>query len=258
MSTRQKTFQRSGRSVNRAIRFLLAAVGIVAASVSAVFWLIDSSRMERPGASTARRTSSKAAEVAPRSPKARPAGANVPLYSEDWTEDSGQGLAARYSQPITDPQSLEQVRTADEGRSQRGIASLLSELKCGRSPDAGRPGPGAPARGLSRAPPHVDRRVRQGRSMAERGTSGRSRLPPARACEHGGPSRGRGPEARRDGKLRRLLQRFELHIPTRSRRIPPESFRLARGDPALQHLPRAEARGPGRPVALERGIHDSG
>ena len=42
---------------------------------------------------------------------------------------------------------------------------------------------------------------------------------------------GRGPEARRDGKLRRMLQRFELHIPTRSRRSPPESFRLARGDP---------------------------
>ena len=115
MSTRQKTFQRSGRSVNRAIRFLLAAVGIVAAAVSAVFWLIDSSRIERPGASTPRRTSSssRAAEVVPRSPKARSAAANVPLYLKTGPRIAARGWP-RYSQPITDPQSLEQVRTADE------------------------------------------------------------------------------------------------------------------------------------------------
>jgi FG-GAP-like repeat/ASPIC and UnbV len=102
--------------VTRAIRFLLAAVGIVVASVSVVLWLIDTSPVARSGA------------IAARSSRARAAGPHVPLYSEDWTEDSGQGLATRYSQPITDPHSLEQVRTADEGRSQRGIASLLKEL----------------------------------------------------------------------------------------------------------------------------------
>jgi hypothetical protein len=52
----------------------------------------------------------------------------VPLYTDDWTDDSGQGLAQRFSRSITDPQSLEQVRTADEGRGQRGIAQLKSEL----------------------------------------------------------------------------------------------------------------------------------
>ena len=194
-----------------------------------------------------------------RSPKARPAGANVPLYSEDWTEDSGQGLAAHYSQPITDPRSLEQVRTADEQRSERGIASVLSELKAvDRQTPAGR-AQATPARGLSRAPPHVDRRVRQGRPMAKRGTSGRSRLPPARASEHRGPARGRRPEARRDGKLRRLLQRVELHFPTRSRRSPPaiRPARARRSGTSRAYLEQ-QARGPGRPVALERGIHDSG
>jgi hypothetical protein len=53
---------------------------------------------------------------------------HVPLYSEDWTDDSGQGLATRFSRPITDPESLEQVRTADEGRGQRGIKQLRAEL----------------------------------------------------------------------------------------------------------------------------------
>jgi hypothetical protein len=125
--------------VTRAIRFLVALVGIVVASVSVVWWLIDSSRLERSGAITARRASAPAAEVVARSSRARAAGPHVPLFSEDWTEDSGQGLAARYSLPIADPHSLEQVRTSDEGRSQRGIAHLLGELSAvDRQTPAGR------------------------------------------------------------------------------------------------------------------------
>jgi hypothetical protein len=107
--------------------------------MSVVYWLIGSSGLERPGANSARRTSSRAVEVAARTSRARPASPRVPLYSEDWTEDSGQGLASRYAQPITDPQSLEQVRTSDEGRSQRGIAILKRELSAvDRQTPAGR------------------------------------------------------------------------------------------------------------------------
>ena len=120
-------------------QFLLAVIGIVVASMSVVYWLIGSSGLERPGANSARRTSSRAVEVAARTSRARPASPRVPLYSEDWTEDSGQGLALRYSQPITDAQSLEQIRTSDEGRSQRGIASFKRELSAvDRQTPAGR------------------------------------------------------------------------------------------------------------------------
>jgi FG-GAP-like repeat/ASPIC and UnbV len=134
MSPRPRAATRSGGAVIRAIGFLITSVGIVAASISAALWLADRGPSTR--SATARPTISRTS-LNPSRP--RPLEPRVPLYSEDWTEDSGQGLAARYSLPITDPQSLLQVRTSDEGRSQRGIAILKRELaRVDRQSPAGR------------------------------------------------------------------------------------------------------------------------
>jgi ASPIC and UnbV/FG-GAP-like repeat len=111
-----------------AIRFLLIMAGIVGASVCVVWFLTDPGQMKRLAAVAPQRISPRTGEVTSRSPAAPVPQARIPLYSEDWTEDSGQGLALRSSRPITDPQSLEQVRTSDEGRGQRGIDRVRQEL----------------------------------------------------------------------------------------------------------------------------------
>jgi FG-GAP-like repeat/ASPIC and UnbV len=85
-------------------------------------------RVARPGAIAPRRTTPAPDEVKTRSAAAPAAQMHVALYSEDWTDDSGQGLTLRGSRPITDPQSLEQIRTSDEGRGKRGIDQLRQEL----------------------------------------------------------------------------------------------------------------------------------
>jgi hypothetical protein len=76
--------------------------------------------MKRPAAIAPQRASPRTDTVTTKSPAARAAQMHFPHYSEDWTEDSGQGLALRSSRPITDPQSLEQVRTSNDGRGERG------------------------------------------------------------------------------------------------------------------------------------------
>jgi hypothetical protein len=58
-------------------------------------------------------------------PAARP---RIPLYSEDWLDDSGYGFAMQFSRPVEDPKSLEQVRTSLEGRGHRGIVQKEQEL----------------------------------------------------------------------------------------------------------------------------------
>jgi FG-GAP-like repeat/ASPIC and UnbV len=128
MSTRAAARSTSRSLVAGAIRFLLLGAGIVGAAVGVVWWLTESPRVARSGAIAHRVASPGADPVRARSPVAPAPEPKIPLYSEDWTEDSGQGLAIRFSRPIADPQSLEEVRTSDEGRGQRGIAQLRDEL----------------------------------------------------------------------------------------------------------------------------------
>ena len=128
MSTRATARSTSRRMVTGAIRSLILGVGIVGASVAVVLWLTEPLRVSRPDAVAHRRASPGAGPAGARSPTPAAGPPGIPLYSEDWTEDSGQGLALRFSRPIADPQSLEEVRTSDEGRGQRGIAQLRHEL----------------------------------------------------------------------------------------------------------------------------------
>ena len=115
--------------VKRAIRFLAFAVAITGLSVGFVWWVTEPEAGVRIGSASRRGTVSRdpSPKTGSRTPKSTEP--HIPLYSEDWTDDSGLGIAMRYSRPITDPQSLEQVRTSDQGRGERGIARLSEELK---------------------------------------------------------------------------------------------------------------------------------
>ena len=115
--------------VKRGIRFLAFAVAIAGLSVGFVWWVTEPDARARIGSASRRGTVSR--DPTPKTAKLTPKSTepHIPLYSEDWTDDSGLGIAMRYSRPITDPQSLEQVRTSDQGRGERGIARLGDELK---------------------------------------------------------------------------------------------------------------------------------
>ena len=244
------------RPVAGAVRFLLVVVGIVGASVGVAVWSTDPDRSAGPGAVAPRRAARGVGEVKARSSTAQP---QIPRYSEDWTDDSGVGLAARFSRPITDPQSLEQVRTSDEGRGRQRDRSTAGGAGRDRSPG---PRPAGRRRSSSASSSgllhmSVGEFTEADRCFAEAQVS-RSRLSQLAQSEHRGPARGRRPAARRGRELHRLLQRVELHLPARPRGGAPSALRIARGDPPLHHLPRAAARGPGRPLAVERRPHDAG
>ena len=128
MSTRQETITNSRRSVKRAIRLLLVTAGIAGASAGSVWYLSAPSGPARSRVVVPRPSVLRAHKAGLETDPARSARPQIPLFSEDWTDDSGQGLALRFSRPITDPRSLEQVRTSDEGRGQRGIDRTRAEL----------------------------------------------------------------------------------------------------------------------------------
>ncbi|MFO0952276.1 MAG: FG-GAP-like repeat-containing protein [Isosphaeraceae bacterium] len=52
----------------------------------------------------------------------------IPLFSDDWFDDSGFSFTAAFSAPVTDPYALGQVRSGLEGRSLRGINQLQTQL----------------------------------------------------------------------------------------------------------------------------------
>src|SRR5262249_22489739 len=128
MFTRQTSSTTLRRSVTSVVRFFLLVVAILGASVGVVLWSTEPVQVARSGAIAPRRASPATGEATTRPASVPAAQLTIPLYSEDWTEDSGQGLAARYSLPITDPKSLEQIRTSDAGRGQRGIDRMRHDL----------------------------------------------------------------------------------------------------------------------------------
>jgi hypothetical protein len=90
------TLRRSGVG---AIRFLFLMVGIVGASAGVAWFLSDPGRIKRPDAVAPRRASPRTDEVTARLLAAPAAQTRILLYSEDWTEDSGQALARRRHAP---------------------------------------------------------------------------------------------------------------------------------------------------------------
>ena len=259
MSTRATARSTSRRMVTGAIRSLILGVGIVGASVAAVLWLTEPLRVARSGcgrhAAGPRRVPARSGRGRPSPRRALP---GIPLYSEDWTEDSGQGLALRFSRPIADPQSLDEVRTSDEGRGQRGIAQLRDELAA------------------------VDVRTKAGRRRRSSSRSSSAcctcrsasssrrdgRFAAAQEADPGAPpmlraniDALRGVAALRRGEIENCVaccNESSCIFPLAAAAVHRRTVRLARGDRALHRLPRAAARGPGRPLAPERRLHDPG
>ena len=52
----------------------------------------------------------------------------VPLYSDDWLDDSGYGIAVQDTLPVTDPNSLAEIQTSARGRTDRAITRVKKEL----------------------------------------------------------------------------------------------------------------------------------
>src|SRR5262245_46102983 len=61
-------------------------------------------------------------------PAATPPQAAVPLYSDDWFDDSGYSFATAFTGNIADTRSLEQLRAACERRGYRGVEHLETQL----------------------------------------------------------------------------------------------------------------------------------
>jgi hypothetical protein len=109
------------RVAGKVVRFLVVVAIIGGVSVGAVLWLTEPERGKARGA-TGRGRPSPASRPAP---VAEPA---IPLYSDDWTDDSGYWLAVQNTREIKDPTSLAEIRSSSEGRAHRGIARLRKEL----------------------------------------------------------------------------------------------------------------------------------
>jgi hypothetical protein len=101
---------RHGR-LRKALQGLMLASGVVATAAAVVVKITEPERSVRPSM-----------------PVKAKAAASVHLYSDDWTDDSGYGLAVQHSLPIGDPASLEAIRAAYEGRARRGLARLTEQL----------------------------------------------------------------------------------------------------------------------------------
>ena len=103
----------------------LVIAGIVAASV---WFLTDPNLGKSSPASPAARPTATARRAEPVSARYPISDPRVPLFSNNYIEDSGYDLAFRYSLPIADRGSLPQCYESAEGRSRRGLAEVLSLL----------------------------------------------------------------------------------------------------------------------------------
>jgi hypothetical protein len=54
--------------------------------------------------------------------------AHIPLFSEDWVDDSGYGVAKAFALPIKDVTSLDEIRSANVARYERGLAEFARQL----------------------------------------------------------------------------------------------------------------------------------
>jgi hypothetical protein len=105
-------------------RVVLASLIVAAVAVGSVWVLTDPNWGRSASASRAARAPARRAEPVPRT-RSNP---QIPRFSENYIDDSGYDLAFRYSAPIADRSSLLQCYASAVGRSQRGIAEVLSLL----------------------------------------------------------------------------------------------------------------------------------
>src|SRR4051812_31018178 len=129
ISTRRPSARPPRRLVGRVFRLLLATAAVVGVSVGLVLYLTSPDRGKRVGAVVTPRRALNASPTVTSTPPAQAGGPQIPLYSDDWLDDSGYGYARQNSLPVTDPRSLEQVRAYLEGRAQRGIARNLEKMR---------------------------------------------------------------------------------------------------------------------------------
>jgi hypothetical protein len=113
------------------VRLGVTILAIAVVVLSAVVLLTDpdpGGMITRPGR-LGRWLSSWAAPTKPPGP-ARPAPSQRPvaLFSDDWFDDSGFSLTTAFTEPVSDPTSLEQLRAVLAGRAERGIAQLQATL----------------------------------------------------------------------------------------------------------------------------------
>ncbi|MFI5454109.1 MAG: CRTAC1 family protein [Isosphaerales bacterium] len=111
----------------------LGGIVCAASAVAAVAMLTDpnySAAIERmiKGAS-GRGSSASAGLTRPHPGEAPPSERAFPLFSTSGFENAGYPTACRYTGPIQDRSSLEQIREAIKGRAQRGKDELLSQLR---------------------------------------------------------------------------------------------------------------------------------
>ena len=109
------------------VRFLLVAGLILGVSLGAAIWLTQpAGRSNRP------KGAGQAAKMQPN--RSGPVGSKpddsyfVPLYSDDWLDDSGYGIAIQDTLRVSDPNSLTELRSSAEGRAGRAIARTQAEL----------------------------------------------------------------------------------------------------------------------------------
>ena len=112
------------RTSLRILRVGLAGLVIAATAGSAIWVLTDPDRGKSVGAFRAGSAGARRVEPGSRS-RSDP---RVPLFSDNFIDDSGNSSALRYSAPIADRRSLLQCYASAEGRARRGIADLQSQL----------------------------------------------------------------------------------------------------------------------------------
>jgi hypothetical protein len=131
MPTRKTRPGKARRLAAKALRFLAVVAGIVGVSLGAVLWLTTPNAGHRSRASASPAAARAGAITpAPTSPAAKPE-VNVPLFGEDWIDDSGYEFARTFALPVKDVNSLDEIRTANEARFTRGFADVAGQLAAG-------------------------------------------------------------------------------------------------------------------------------
>jgi hypothetical protein len=116
------------RAVTKALRFVASIVGVAGVAVGATFWLASPDQARRSHASVAVARVREAPASGPTSPATGVPTSAIPLFSEDWFDDSGYDYARTFARLVTDTSSLAEIRSANEARYSRGLAEVDRQL----------------------------------------------------------------------------------------------------------------------------------
>ncbi len=182
----------------------------------------------------------------------------VPLFSDFVFDNSGLEFASAFSAPVHDPSSLTQIRDSVLGRAQRGIRFMDSKLAGLKPDDSTTPYRRMQTQMAIGALLMYDGKWHQAGARFAAAQDADPTMPATLRANLDAPARARRAQARRDRKLRGLLQRVELYLSSGRRGRPSTDIRLEGGDRALQSLPGTEAGRPRGPVAVEHRLYDTG